>query len=134
MRLLPCCLWNFARASRYVRFARVLPSTEFNSCFRVLKWNFSVSMAKSGFHDSGGTILQIPYLLASGLIFLMYSMGSFHSASVGQYVGASGRSCGRHFFLTGSLGAVGWSLRSTEERSRGALVMALRDFGGFVGW
>ena len=49
----------------------------------------SVSIAKGGFHESGGMILQIPYRCASGLILRMYSNGSFQSSSVGRYVGAS---------------------------------------------
>jgi len=94
----------------------------------------SVSIAKSGFHESGGIILQSPYCLASGEILRMYSIGSFHSSSVGQYVGASGRSCGRLFFFTGSLTAVGCPRRSTDVRSSGALVNELSGFGGLVGW
>jgi hypothetical protein len=51
----------------------------------------SVSIANSGFHESGGMILQIPYFDASGEIFFMYSNGSLNSSSVGLYVGASSR-------------------------------------------
>lgn len=43
----------------------------------------SVSIAKSGFHESGGMTLQIPKAFASGVILRMYSIGSFHSSSVG---------------------------------------------------
>lgn len=49
----------------------------------------SVSIAKSGFHESGGIILQIPNCDASGAIFFIYSNGSLNSSSVGLYVGAS---------------------------------------------
>lgn len=59
---------------------------------RVLLWfgkigknyHTSVSMAKSGFHEAGGMILQIPNWEASGVIFFIYSSGSRHSSSVGQ--------------------------------------------------
>lgn len=94
----------------------------------------SVFIAKSGFHESGGMILQRPYWLASGEILRMYSMGFFHSSSVGWYVGASCSPCSLSFFTTGSLHAVGWPRLSTEDRSRGGLVMELRGFWGFVGW
>jgi hypothetical protein len=66
-----------------------------------------VSIAKSGFHDSGGMILQRPYFRASGEIFRIYSTGSFHSSSVGWYVRASCKPCGRFFFFSGSRQAVG---------------------------
>jgi hypothetical protein len=94
----------------------------------------SVSIAKSGFHESGGIILQMPYCEASGAIFLTYSRGSRHSSSVGQYVGASDMPCGRDFFFNGSRTAVGCPRRSTEVRSKGALVIELSGICGFVGW
>lgn len=42
-----------------------------------------MSMAKDGFQPSGGTILQIPYCLASWAIDSMYSMGCANSSIVG---------------------------------------------------
>ena len=66
----------------------------------------SVSIAKSGFHVSGGMILQIPNLLASGAIFFIYSKGSLNSSSVGRYVGASCKPYSR-IFLPDSRLAVG---------------------------
>lgn len=64
----------------------------------------------------------------------MYLNGFFHSSSVGRYIGASSRPCGRLFFLIGSRQAVGWPRRSTDERLRGALVLALKGVWEFVGW
>jgi hypothetical protein len=93
-----------------------------------------VSIAKSGFHDSGGMILQMPNFCASGLILLMYSNGSFHSSSVGQYVGASSNPNGRFFFVTGSGCAVDRPRRSTDMRSSGGLFIALKVIGGLGGW
>lgn len=49
----------------------------------------SVLIAKAGSHESGGMILQTPYFSPSGRIFLIYSMGSLNSSSVGLKVGAS---------------------------------------------
>jgi hypothetical protein len=99
----------------------------------ISKPHTSVSMAKGGFHESGGMILHMPYWRASGEILRMYSKGSFHSSSVGRYVGASWRPWGRFFFLTGSGHSVGWPRRSTVERSRGGLIRELRGVGGLVG-
>lgn len=65
-----------------------------------------MSIAKSGFHESGGMILQSPNFEASGLILRMYSKGSFHSASVGRYEGASCSPKGRLRFVVSRL-AVG---------------------------
>lgn len=90
----------------------------------------SVSIAKSGFHESGGMTLQMPYFLASGVILRMYSTGSFHSSSVGWYTGASSSSYMRLVFLTGSFTAVGWPRRSTDERSSGRLIMLLNGCWG----
>lgn len=84
----------------------------------------SVSIANGGFQLSGGMTRQIPYLLPSGAIFLMYSIGSLNSSSVGRNVGASCKPCGRTR-LTGSRLALGWSRRSTVEMSRGADLRAL---------
>lgn len=78
--------------------------------------------------------LQMPKRDASGLILRRNSDGSRHSSSVGQYVGASSRPCGRSFLTTGSRTAVGWPRRSTEVSSRGALDRELRGVCGFMGW
>jgi len=94
----------------------------------------SVSIAKSGFHDSGGTILQMPYSLASGAILRINSIGSFHSSSVGWYVGASSRPCGLDFFGGGLLPLLAPSRRSTVERSKDALFIALRGVCAACGW
>lgn len=69
-------------------------------------------------------ILQMPYRDASGAIFFMYSNGSLNSSSVGLYVGASCRPCGRILLMASRL-AVGWPLRSTLVRSRGRECIAL---------
>lgn len=58
----------------------------------------SVSIASVGFQLSGGIILQMPYLLPSGLILRMYSIGSRNSSSVGRNVGASVRPNRRSVF------------------------------------
>lgn len=88
----------------------------------------SVSMAKVGFHPSGGMILAIPYLAPSGAILRMYSMGSLNSSSVGLKVGASGMLCKR-FLLLISGAAFFCPLRSTVDRSRGAERRALSGIG-----
>lgn len=47
----------------------------------------------AGFHPFGGTILQIPYASASGLIFSMYDRGlPANSSTVGKKTGAAGTS------------------------------------------
>lgn len=69
-------------------------------------------------------ILQIPYFLPSGAILRIYSVGSFHSSSVGRKVGASCKPCGRTLF-TGSRAALGCPRRSTVDRSSGADLLAL---------
>ena len=51
-----------------------------------------------GFHPGGGTILQIPYFSAIGLILSMYTRGfNVNSSTVGKNVGPTGTStpCGR---------------------------------------
>lgn len=58
----------------------------------------SVLIARVGFQLSGGIILQIPYLLPSGPILRMYSIGSRNSSSVGRNVGASEIPNKRSFF------------------------------------
>jgi hypothetical protein len=85
----------------------------------------SVLMAKVGFQPSGGTILTMPYLLPSGAILRMYSIGSLNSSSVGKYVGASGMP-NNLFFFGCSGGMFGWPLRSTVDRSSGSARRALR--------
>lgn len=92
----------------------------------------SVSIAKSGFQPSGGIILHIPYLRPSGAIFLMYSMGSRNSSSVGLKVGASCNPCGR-ILLFDSLAARGWPFLSTVDISRGRARRALKGMCGAYG-
>lgn len=72
--------------------------------------------------------MHMPNLDASGAIFFIYWNGSLNSSIVGRYVGASCRPCGRILFVDSRL-AVGWPLRSTLDRSRGADFMALRCTG-----
>lgn len=92
----------------------------------------SVSIAKSGFQLSGGMILHSPYLLASGAIFLMYSIGFLNSFSVGLYVGASCTPCGRSL-LGGSRTSVRSPRLSTVARFSRSDFRALRGIGGFLG-
>ena len=89
----------------------------------------SVSMAKSGFQLSGGIILHSPYLLASGAILLINSIGFLNSSSDGRYVGASCKPCGRSF-LSSSGACVLSPRRSTWPRFSGADLRALRGIGG----
>lgn len=77
--------------------------------------------------------MQIPKSFASGVIFRRYSKGSFHSSSVGRYVGASWRPCGRLSFVF-SLTAVGCPRRSTDVRSKAVLESELRGVCGLFGW
>lgn len=94
----------------------------------------SVSMAKAGFHPSGGMILAIPYLLASGAIFLMYSNGSRNSSSVGLKVGASCRPCGRTLLFV-SRTAKGCPRLSTVDMSRGGARRRLKGMcGAYTGY
>jgi hypothetical protein len=92
----------------------------------------SVSIAKSGFQESGGIILAIPYCEACGAIFLIYAKGSLNSSSVGLYVGASCKSCGLIFLLLSRL-AVICPLRSTLLMSRGSECIALKGSGATAG-
>jgi len=91
-----------------------------------------VSIANSGFQESGGMILQIPYFDASGAIFFIYSNGSLNSSSVGLYVGASCNPCGRVFLLVSRL-AVGWPLLSTLVMSNGWARRALSGSAAAAG-
>lgn len=102
--------------------------------FHILQYcrRTSVSIAKSGFHESGGIILQIPYCEASGEIFFIYSKGSLNSSSVGLYVGASCKPCGRIFLVVSRL-AVGCPLLSTLVRSKGGDFIALKGSGAAAG-
>ena len=78
----------------------------------------SVLIAKAGSHESGGIILHIPYFSPSGRIFLIYSIGSLNSSSVGLKVGASCKPCGLTFFLALRT-ADGCPRLSTVDRSKG---------------
>ena len=69
-------------------------------------------------------ILTIPYLLPSGSILRIYSIGSRNSSSVGRNVGASGMP-NSLFFFGSSLGKFGWPRRSTVDRSSGSARRAL---------
>lgn len=91
-----------------------------------------MSIAKSGFQESGGIILQIPNFDASGAIFFIYSKGSLNSSSVGLYVGASCSPWGRIFFVDSRL-AVACPLLSTLVKSRGRECIALRGSGAAAG-
>ncbi len=79
----------------------------------------SVFIAKGGFQLSGGMIFAMPYLLPSGAIFLMYSIGSRNSSSVGLNVIASGIL--NTLVRCETSGAiVGCPLRSTVDKSSGS--------------
>jgi hypothetical protein len=98
-----------------------------------MKKRTSVSMAKSGFHPSGGIIFAMPYFRPSGAIFRMYSIGFLNSSSVGLNVGASCSPCGRDGFESVSLDSVGCPRRSTVLRSRGSAWRALSGNATFSG-
>lgn len=85
----------------------------------------SVLIASVGFQLSGGMILHMPYLLPSGLILRIYSIGSRNSSSVGRKVGASERPNKRSFFGS-SLGRPGCPRLGTADMSRGSARLALR--------
>jgi hypothetical protein len=82
-------------------------------------------MASAGFQLSGGIILQMPYLLPSGLILRMYSIGSRNSSSVGRKVGASVRP-NKRSVLGSSLGRPSCPRLGTADMSRGSARLALR--------
>jgi hypothetical protein len=84
----------------------------------------SVLIAKVGFQPSGGIILQMPYLLPSGPILRMYSIGSRNSSSVGRKVGAS-EIPNKRSVLGSSLGWPGCPLLGTCDMSRGSARLAL---------
>lgn len=84
----------------------------------------SVLIAKVGFQPSGGMILQMPYLLPSGPILRMYSIGSRNSSSVGRNVGAS-EIPNKRSVLGSSLGWPGCPLLGTCDISRGSARLAL---------
>ena len=84
----------------------------------------SVLIAKVGFQPSGGMILQMPYLLPSGPILRMYSIGSRNSSSVGRKVGAS-EIPNKRSVLGSSLGWPGCPLLGTCDISRGSARLAL---------
>lgn len=82
-------------------------------------------IAKVGFQLSGGMTLMMPYLLPSGVILRIYSIGSRNSSSVGRYTGAFGMSKIRD--RRGRSGRVfGCPLRSTVDKSKGSARRALR--------
>ena len=91
-------------------------------------------MANPGCQLSGGMTLQMPYLLPSGAIFLMYSIGSLNSSSVGRKVGASCRPCGlTRLFVSRT--ASGWPRLSTVDMSSGGALRALKGmWGGYAGY
>lgn len=93
----------------------------------------SVSMAKSGFHPSGGMTFAMPYFRPSGAILRKYSIGFLNSSSVGLNVGASCNPCGRDGFESVSLNSVGCPRRSTVLRSRGSACRALNGNATFSG-
>lgn len=76
---------------------------------------------------SGGINFTMPYFLPSGAILRIYSIGSFHSSSVGLNVGASGTppTCA----LDGGSRLL---LRSTEFMSRRSARRALRGMFGIT--
>lgn len=84
----------------------------------------SVLIARVGFQLSGGIILQMPYLLPSGLILRIYSIGSRNSSSVGRKVGAS-EIPNKRSVLGSSLGWPGCPRLGTADMSRGSARLAL---------